>query len=164
MTLEEAIEILKKVQMCSDMSCGSELSCEGEVELSCEGCSHEYTTEDFYKAIAILNASIQKAAETLDINLTHYHNEVNLCDSCKQTYPECPSTIEDVLFGDGKGDDNICACNKYEPSAQLEEAIPISWFEERIEKCRMVGERTFSSVAVIMHVMLNEWRREQHDT
>ena len=49
------------------------------------------------------------------------------------------------------------------PLVQPEEAIPISWFEERIEMCRMVGDRTFSSVAVIMHVMLNEWRREQHE-
>lgn len=123
MTLEEAIKILKKVQMCFDGACGTELSCEGEVELSCEGCPHEYTTEDFYKAICTITSHfecIDSEGETFDINFIHYHNEVNLCDSCKQTYPECPSTIEDVLFGDGKGDDNICACNKYEPSAQPE--------------------------------------------
>lgn len=54
-------------------------------------------------------------------------NQVNLCDSCKYTYPECPSAVTDVIFGTGKGNDNICACNKYEPSAQPEQRwIPVS--------------------------------------
>ncbi len=45
-------------------------------------------------------------------------NQVHLCDSCRHVYPECPSEKDDVIFGNGKGNDNICACNKYEPSAQ----------------------------------------------
>ena len=45
-------------------------------------------------------------------------NQVHLCDSCRYIYPECPSEKGDVIFGNGKGNDNICACNKYEPSAQ----------------------------------------------
>ena len=44
------------------------------------------------------------------------YNAVNLCDSCKFTYPECYACFEDVCFGDGKGNDNICACAKYVPS------------------------------------------------
>lgn len=47
-------------------------------------------------------------------------NKVNLCDSCKYNYPDCPSKSNDVIFGNGKGNDNICACNKYKSSAQLE--------------------------------------------
>lgn len=47
-------------------------------------------------------------------------NQVNLCDSCRHIYPECPSGKDDVIFGNGKGNDNICACNKYEPSIQPE--------------------------------------------
>lgn len=47
-------------------------------------------------------------------------NQVHLCDSCRHVYPECPSEKDDVIFGNGKGNDNICACNKYEPSAQPE--------------------------------------------
>ena len=43
------------------------------------------------------------------------NNEVNLCDSCIYDYPECPCEANDVLFGDGKGHDNICCCNKYKP-------------------------------------------------
>lgn len=40
-------------------------------------------------------------------------NKVNLCDSCKLNYPDCMS--DNIIFGDGKGDDNICACNTYTP-------------------------------------------------
>ena len=43
------------------------------------------------------------------------NNQVNLCDSCTYTYPECPSEKDDVIFGNGIGNDNICACNKYQP-------------------------------------------------
>ena len=34
---------------------------------------------------------------------------------------DCPSGSEDVIFGNGKGTDNICACSKYKPSTQLEQ-------------------------------------------
>lgn len=40
-------------------------------------------------------------------------NKVNLCDSCKKTYPDCD--CRNILFGDGKGEDNICCCNAYMP-------------------------------------------------
>ena len=58
------------------------------------------------------------------------NNAVHLCDSCKYTYMTCPSHGNDAVFGDGKGNDNICACNKYRPiSAQPErekgEWIPV---------------------------------------
>ena len=46
------------------------------------------------------------------------NNQVNLCDSCTYTYPECPSEKDDVIFGNGIGNDNICACNKYQPTVQ----------------------------------------------
>ena len=47
-------------------------------------------------------------------------NQINLCDSCDYSYPECPSEKDDVIFGNGIGNDNICACNKYKPFAQPE--------------------------------------------
>lgn len=47
-------------------------------------------------------------------------NQTNLCDSCDCSYPDCPSKYDDVIFGNGIGNDNICACNKYKPSAQPE--------------------------------------------
>lgn len=55
------------------------------------------------------NRVIRSTLEDIRVN-----NQVNLCDSCKYTYPDCPSTHEDVLYGNGEGDDNICACTKYE--------------------------------------------------
>lgn len=45
-------------------------------------------------------------------------NQIHLCDSCEYNYPDCPCKPNDVIFGNGKGNDNICACNKYNPSAQ----------------------------------------------
>ena len=41
------------------------------------------------------------------------NNQVNLCDSCKHNYPNCPAGKDDVLYGNSKGGDNICTCNKY---------------------------------------------------
>lgn len=49
------------------------------------------------------------------------NNQVHLCDSCKYDYPKCPSESDDVIFGNGIGNDNICACNRYKPSAQPEQ-------------------------------------------
>lgn len=43
------------------------------------------------------------------------NNKVHLCASCGHIYPICLSGIEDVLFGEGVGKDNICCCSKYEP-------------------------------------------------
>lgn len=45
------------------------------------------------------------------------NNQIHLCDSCKYNYPNCPSENEDVLFGNGVGNDNICCCAKYLASA-----------------------------------------------
>ena len=40
-------------------------------------------------------------------------NEVNLCDSCCHIQPTCSG--DNIIFGTGVGDDNIIACNSYEP-------------------------------------------------
>ena len=45
-------------------------------------------------------------------------NSVHLCDSCSQGFPECSAWIDDVIWGDGKGNDNICGCAKYTPLAK----------------------------------------------
>ena len=58
------------------------------------------------------------AMQVLDELPSVPNNQVNLCDSCTYTYPECPSEINDIFFGNGFGNDNICACNKYQPSVQ----------------------------------------------
>lgn len=38
----------------------------------------------------------------------------HLCNSCGYEFPECPAGVNDVEFGDGLGNDNICACTKYD--------------------------------------------------
>lgn len=40
-------------------------------------------------------------------------NEVNLCDSCCNIQPSCDA--DNLIFGTGKGEDNIIACSKYTP-------------------------------------------------
>lgn len=45
----------------------------------------------------------------------HIKNQTHLCNSCIYFYPECPSEDEDVIYGNGIGNDNICACAKYAP-------------------------------------------------
>ena len=60
-------------------------------------------------------------------------NKVHLCDSCKYTYPSCPSCEDDVLFGNGVGNDNICACNQYKPTtltSKIGKWIKHEWAEE----------------------------------
>ena len=47
------------------------------------------------------------------------------------------------------------------PSAQPEEAIPISWIEAIIKKFMMAGDAFSSLTASIIRAMLNEWKKEQ---
>ena len=47
------------------------------------------------------------------------------------------------------------------PSAQPEEAIPVSWIEAKIAKFMMAGDAFSGLTASIIRVMLNEWKREQ---
>lgn len=42
----------------------------------------------------------------------------NLCDSCKHCFADCTATPDDVIFGDGVGNDNVCVCDKYEQKAE----------------------------------------------
>ena len=52
--------------------------------------------------------------EALPSTQPKINNQINLCDSCTHTYPDCPAEKDDVLFGNGEGHDNICACGKCE--------------------------------------------------
>ena len=40
-------------------------------------------------------------------------DEVHLCDSCHEELPECAPNF--VIYGTGKGQDNIAACDIYNP-------------------------------------------------
>jgi len=39
--------------------------------------------------------------------------KINLCDTCIFSFPECDATVEDIKFGNGKGNDNVIWCNYY---------------------------------------------------
>lgn len=41
------------------------------------------------------------------------HNEVHLCLSCSYEVPTCDP--ENLIMGNGSGEDNIVACNIYDP-------------------------------------------------
>jgi hypothetical protein len=41
-------------------------------------------------------------------------SKINLCDSCRNCLPVCDSNYDDVVFGNGIGNDNIIECSKYD--------------------------------------------------
>ncbi len=42
----------------------------------------------------------------------------NLCPECCYCFPECPATENDIIFGDGIVNDNICYCEKMIPKLE----------------------------------------------
>lgn len=57
---------------------------------------------------------IQEYGVVLD-NIKSAH--INLCSTCKHTYPECPAEADDVLFGYY---DNVCACAEYRSTSSAD--------------------------------------------
>ena len=55
----------------------------------------------------------------------------NLCDSCKHFFAECSATSDDIIFGDGVGNDNVYDCAKYESKSEI-----IDWMHDDITWCR----------------------------
>ena len=64
------------------------------------------------------------------------NNQVHLCNSCKYNYPECPYDAN-VIFGDGRGNDNICACSKYVAGSKKGEWKHSGWKE--VYACSVCG-------------------------
>lgn len=87
-------------------------------------------------------------------------NQVHLCDSCKHTYPDCPSQNDDVIFGNGNGDDNICACAKYAPSTQPD-GISLEWIDKHLEwldNC----DNDFAQLAKVgIRAMVDLWKKDR---
>lgn len=76
-----------------------------------------------YKSASLRNRNVFSTARKCMVTIEELpsaqpDNQINLCDSCDYSYPDCPSKNGDVIFGNNIGNDNICACNKYNPSAQ----------------------------------------------
>mgnify|MGYP007069842269 CR=1 FL=1 len=75
----------------------------------------------------VTDAVIEEIKRLPSAQLEHIaNNKVHLCTSCQYTVETCCSHGNDALFGDGTGNDNICACNKYNPisvKGQAEDCI-----------------------------------------
>ena len=96
---EEAIKTLQH--------CGAENFCPHCISTTnCYGCNMRDALDMAIEALK------EQTTPTIKLN-----NQIHLCDSCKYNYPNCPSENEDVLFGNGVGNDNICCCAKYFVSA-----------------------------------------------
>lgn len=104
-----------------------------KAQLSCEGTTSDTIskTETVEHLRRVLEATVPNTdydegfidgvefgISTVSAMPSALNNQVNLCNSCTYTYPECPSEKDDVIFGNGIGNDNICACNKYQPTVQ----------------------------------------------
>lgn len=57
---------------------------------------------------------------------------MELCDFCKYSYPECPAEGSDVIFGNGIGHDNVCACAKFEIKPERKKG---KWQRRKDEDC-----------------------------
>ncbi len=45
--------------------------------------------------------------------MTINNNDIHLCNSCCSSVADCGA--ENIVFGDGQGEDNIAACSNYCP-------------------------------------------------
>ena len=96
---------------------------------------------DRQAAIDILN--VLPSAEPKITN-----NKVHLCDSCQYAYITCPSHGDDAVYGDDKGADNICACNKYLPICAEPERKIGKWLKispAGIYECSECGQAVMTS-------------------
>ena len=84
------------------------------------------------------------------------NNQVVLCNSCEHEHPCCPATYGDVLFGDGKGHDNICTCSKYKAKQVMPEIV-------LCQDCKRRGEATKCPMYRVFYNLKNEagfWEHE----
>lgn len=69
-------------------------------------------------------------------NIYGYENKIHLCDSCEKCYPECDAKSENIIFGNGIGEDNICACSKYTPLMARINVLPYDEYNKRMEEAK----------------------------
>lgn len=111
-SVEEAVRRMEKLPSAlpeaPDIHVGNMVSISAVVDMA--GKSEWFESSDAYNDFVwAINALPSAQPERIQ------NNAVHLCDSCQYTYATCPSHGNDAVFGDGKGNYNICACNKYRP-------------------------------------------------
>jgi hypothetical protein len=60
-----------------------------------------------------LTGEVKMTTEVISIQDIGLSNQVDLCVSCRHEMPDCG--FDNVILGDGLGDDNTCSCSNYEP-------------------------------------------------
>lgn len=72
----------------------------------CDGCP--YNSNDFRCRLDLRDDAIEllKAQEPIEERL-------NLCESCKQDFGSCAAQFDDIVFGNGTGNDNVIGCGAY---------------------------------------------------
>lgn len=151
MTREEAIKILHDCKACTNYCIDEyyeaiEVAIEALQTEPCEDAISRMQAKSFAAGSGLIKRidgedwiNVSEVRENLDmlpsVNPQNgiNNNAVNLCDSCKYDYPECPSGKKDILFGDGKGNDNVCCCNKYLPSVKPAQKVG-KWKRVSIDK------------------------------
>ena len=85
-------------------------------------------------------------------------NQIHLCDSCDYSYPDCPSKNDDVIFGNGIGNDNICACNKYKPCAQSDIVKDLVTIFQNSKDMKLIArDGDLRADRIVFGRMLFEW-------
>lgn len=65
-----------------------------------------------------------KATDIFSVRTLGMINNINLCGSCRKEVATCDG--DNIIFGTGKGDDNIAACSMYTPLARHKWSLPTS--------------------------------------
>lgn len=89
------------------------------------------------------------------------NNNIHLCWSCQNSYPECHAKVEDVLFGDGVGNDNICCCNAYRPTesnASDEDEIRQKAHEEAWELFGVIADMDYDDYEHCFGEDCEDWK------
>lgn len=99
---------------------------------NCEGCGEGVDPSDERTKIMVCSQYKPKA-------------EINLCDTCKDNFCECPAIGDNIKFGNGKGNDNVIKCKYYKPITKqkaYEYDVPINGQinEDGVIVERKVGE------------------------
>jgi len=71
-------------------------------------------------------------------------NNVHLCDSCTHDFPTCKIKSDDVIYGTGKGNDNIAACSLHVP-------VGMHMDLEKLGVVEVVDEEKVRWAEIIMH-------------
>lgn len=106
-----------------------------EQKANCSNCTKRRLCDDAFSKYRDKSRCDEYEAES-KTDKRDKNTKRNLCDSCKHSFAECPATINDIIFGDGIGNDNVYECYKYEKKPEMPELISLGngQYVEKVEK------------------------------